>query len=434
MIYDFGGIPEREMEKLRKEAEAEGKGSFAFAYYMDRNKEERKRGVTINSTTCEFFTDRYHVSIVDLPGHSLFIKNMITGASQADVACLLVPADGNFIASIAKEDRAAGVQVGQSRNHSLLLNLLGIKTLMVLVNKMDTCDYSEERYKEIRDEVKTMLTKTGWKKDFVKNSVPIIPTSGYYGENILKASEKMPWWKGVDVKAGDNTVKITCLKDALDLMMQEPDRKMDAALRGPVSGVYAIKGVGTVVTSRIEQGVVKPGSEVKFLPTHTEQLPCTGKVFSVEMHHKNQEQAKTGDNVGMNVKNLPKANMPRTGDVMVLASDDSLGICKRFTAQIQVLSHPGELKVGYCPIAFVRTGRAPIRLAEITWKMGKSTGRTKLENPPFLKAGEIAEVVFEPTAPFVVDSFKSCEGLGRVAIMEGNAPVAIGKVTKVEFR
>jgi len=277
-----------------------------------------------------------------------------------------------------------------------------------------------------------MLKKVGWKADFVDKSVPVLPISGWIGDNLIKKSDKMGWWKGIDVAVEKETVHIDTLLDALDKMVRIPVRAKDAALRVPISGVYKIKGVGDVLTGRVEQGVVKPGDEVVFLPTHSASTPCTGKVFTVEMHHKSVPEAVCGDNVGLNIKGLVKDNMPRVGDVMILKKDGSLGKCKSFTAQIQVMNHPGELKVGYTPIAFVRTGRSAVKMTEIKWKMGKETGNAKVENPPNIKAGEMGEVSFEPQQPFVVDTFKACEGLGRVAIMEGNSVVMLGKVVKIE--
>jgi len=203
-------------------------------------------------------------------------------------------------------------------------------------------------------------------------------------------------------------------------------------MRTPISGVYKIKGVGDVLTGRVEQGQVKPGDEVVFLPTHTPSTSCTGKVFTVEMHHKSVERALAGDNVGLNIKGLNKDNMPRVGDVMILKSDGSIGRVKSFVAQVQILNHPGELKVGYCPIGFVRTGRSAVKMSKIHWKIGKETGNQKQESPQNLKANEMAEVEFEPQQAFVLDTFKNCEGLGRIAIMEGNSVVMLGKVTKVE--
>lgn len=435
LIFELGGISEREMQKLRDEADRLGKGSFAFAFYMDRQKDERERGVTISCTTKEFFTPTKHYTVIDAPGHRDFIKNMITGASQADVALLMVPADGNFTTAIARGNHKAGEVQGQTRQHALLINLLGVKQLIVGVNKMD-CDvakYGEPRYNEVRDEMISMLTKVGWKKDFVDKQVPILPISGWVGDNLIKKSDKMGWWKGVDVEVpGKGKVHIDTLHDALDQMVQTPARSSDKQMRTPISGVYKIKGVGDVLTGRVEQGTVRPNDEVVFLPTHTVSTPCTGKVFTVEMHHKSVPAANTGDNVGLNIKGLKKENMPRVGDVMILKTDDSIGRAKTFTAQVQILNHPGELKVGYTPIAFVRTGRSACRITAIAWKVGKETGGAKQENPANLKANEMAQLTFAPQQPFVVDLFKNCEGLGRVAIMEGNTVVMLGKVVEVE--
>jgi elongation factor 1-alpha len=434
LIFELGGISEREMEKLRAEADAVGKSSFAFAFYMDRQKEERERGVTIACTTKEFFTESKHYTVIDAPGHRDFIKNMITGASQADVALLMVPSDGNFTAAIAKGDHKAGVVQGQTRQHAVLINLLGVKQLIVGVNKMD-CDvagYKQSRYEEIKNEMTFMLVKSGWKKKFVDESVPVLPISGWMGDNLITKSTNMDWWKGVDVKIeGGETVHLDTLKEALEKMVQVPKRDTDKPMRTPISGVFKIKGVGDVITGRVEQGTVKPGDEVVFIPTHTAANPCPGKIFTVEMHHKSVEAAHPGDNVGLNVKGLPKGNMPRVGDVMILKSDTSIGQAKDFSAQVQIMNHPGELKAGYCPIAFVRTGRSACRMSEIKWKMGKSTGGAKAENPTTLKSNEVAEIVMQPQQPFVVDTFKSCEGLGRIAIMEGNSVVMLGKVTTV---
>jgi len=435
LIFELGGISEREVEKLKAEAEKLNKSSFAFAFYMDRQKEERERGVTISCTTKEFFTESYHYTVIDAPGHRDFIKNMITGASQADVALLMVPSDGNFAPSINKGNAKAGEIQGQTRQHSVLINLLGVKQLIVGVNKMDcnVAKYSEARYTEIKNEMIHMLKKVGWKKQFVDEQLPIMPISGWMGDNLIKKSDKMDWWKGMDVKSIDNSmVHVDTLLDCLEKFVKVPTRKNDGAMRVPLSGVYKIKGVGDVLTGRVEQGLVKPGDECMFLPTHTSSTSCTGKVFTVEMHHKNVPEASQGDNVGMNVKGLPKDNMPRAGDIMVLKSDTTIHRTKAFNTQVQVLNHPGALKVGYCPIAFVRTGRSAVKLSKIHWKIGKETGGQKAESPTAIKAGEMGLVTFEPQQPFVVDSFKICEGLGRVAIMEGNSVVMLGKINSTE--
>jgi len=435
LIFELGGISEREVEKLKAEADKLGKGSFAFAFYMDRQKEERERGVTIACTTKEFFTDSYHYTVIDAPGHRDFIKNMITGASQADVALLMVPADGNFTTAIAKGNAKAGEVQGQTRQHSVLINLLGVKQLCVGVNKMD-CDvakYGEARYNEIRDEMQHMLKKVGWKKAFVDEQLPVLPISGWMGDNLIAKSDKMPWWNGVEVKSLDGSKKVQCctLLDVMEKLTKPPKRDSSGKMRVPLSGVYKIKGVGDVLTGRVEQGAVRPGDECVFLPTHSKSTACIGKIFTVEMHHKNVPEANQGDNVGMNVKGLPKDNMPRVGDVMCLKADSTLARTASFKCQVQVLNHPGQLKPGYCPIAFVRTGRSAVKMSEIVWKVGKETGGQKAEAPAYIKAGEMGACMFEPQQPFVVDAFKVCEGLGRVAIMEGNSVVMLGKATKI---
>jgi len=432
LIFELGGIPERELEKLKAEADALGKSSFAFAFYMDRQKEERERGVTISCTTKEFFTDKWHYTIIDAPGHRDFIKNMISGAAQADVALLMVPADGNFTTAIQKGNHKAGEVQGQTRQHARLINLLGVKQIIVGVNKMDAAiggEYSEARYTEIKNEMKNVLIKVGWKKDFVEKNVPVLPISGWVGDNLLKKSVKMTWWNGQELELADKT-KMTAntLYECLDKMVTKPERKSDVPMRLPISGIYKIKGVGDVLAGRVEQGIVKPGEEVVFLPTHTASNPCGGKVFTVEMHHKRVEEAGPGDNVGMNIKGLEKINMPRSGDVMVYKKDTTLKPVQDFDAQVQTLDIPGELKCGYSPIGFVRCGRAACKVTKLIWKMGKETGGKKMEDPHSLKSNEVAVVKFAPQHPLIVDSHKNCEGLSRIAFLDGNTAVMLGKV------
>merc|ERR1712122_27577 len=304
-------------------------------------------------------------------------------------------------------------------------NLLGVKQICIGVNKMDcdTAGYKQERYDEISNEMKSMLIKVGWKKDFIEKNTPVLPISGWMGDNLLKKSENMPWWKGMDVLYGKETIHIETLYDVLDTLCRVPERPTSAPMRMPISGIYKIKGVGDVLAGRVEQGVVKPGEEVIFLPTHTSSNPCTGKVFTVEMHHQRVDQACPGDNVGLNIKGLDKNNMPRSGDVMVYKKDTTLGQTREFDAQIQVLDIPNEIKVGYSPIGFVRCGRSACRISKLKWKM---------EDPHSLKSNEMAQCSFAPQQPLVCDTFKNCEGLSRVAFMDGNGVVMLGKVISCE--
>jgi len=440
LLFELGGIPEREMEKLKEKAEELGKGSFAFAFYMDTQKDERERGVTIKCTTKEFFTEKYHYSVIDAPGHRDFIKNMISGAAQADVGVLMVPADGNFTVAIQKGDHKKGEVQGQTRQHARLINLLGVKQLICCVNKMDTSigdhkPYAEARFDEIKAEMQNVLKHVGWPPNFVEKKVPILPISGFNGDNLLSVSTNMPWWKGQKVKINKQTAMVVnTLLEGLNDFVQPAARDPEKAMRLPVSGVYKIKGVGDVLTGRVEQGNVVAGKEVIFLPTHTASTACPGKIFTVEMHHKRLEDGgKSGDNIGMNVKNLNKDNMPRVGDVMIYSDDASLKTSENFSAQVSVLDIPGQLKAGYSPIGHVRCGRAACRLQKICWKIGKETGGDKAECPPHLKTNDQAEAIFEPQQPMVVDKFSNCEGLARIAFLDGNSAVMLGKVQDVNL-
>jgi elongation factor 1-alpha len=289
--------------------------------------------------------------------------------------------------------------------------------------------FSEERFKEITDEVKKMLTKIGFK---VKK-IPFIPMSGFKGDNLTKKSSNMNWYKGFEVKVKKDKVKGYTLLDALNDVVQCPKRPTNKPFRMPVSGVYKIKGVGDVITGRIEQGILKASNDVRFAPTGV-----SGKAFSIEMHHKTHAQAGPGDNVGVNVKGLPKENMPKAGDVMFIVNetgDESPpAAAEEFTAAVFVQAHPGQLKAaidgkgGFTPSIHVRTAKSPCQMKEIKWKRGKSTGGQKVEGPLFLEAGDEAEVIFVPKMPMCVDAYDICKPLGRMAAMDSNSLIMLGRV------
>eukprot|EP01083_Nonionella_stella_P317692 1157952_1 len=317
-------------------------------------------------------------------------------------------------------------------------------------------NYAQGRFDEIKSEVDKMLTKIGYKT----KKIPFIPLSGFKGDNLKDPSENMKWYKGFTVKVKKEKVSGHTLIDALEKVIRPPKRATKKAFRMPVSGVYKIKGVGDVITGRIEQGVIAPGVTCKFYPTG-----CSGKAFSIEMHHKNVLQASCGDNVGVNVKGLNKDNMPRCGDVMAI---DDLKVdphpprqAGQFTSLVFVQDHPGKLnkarlekqkpkgkggkgastteeqevyKGGFTPSIHIRTAKAPCQMVDIKWKMGKSTNNVKVEGPQFIEAGDQAEVVFIPKLPLVVSAFDECKPLGRIAAMDSNSLIMLGKVTKVEYK
>merc|ERR1711963_1209331 len=318
--------------------------------------------------------------------------------------------------AVAKGNHKEGVVQGQTRQHALLLKLLGIKQLIVCVNKMDEkqAGYSEERFNEIKTEMQRMLTQVGWTKPEVTSQIPVIPISGWKGDNLLKPTENMPWWKG------------------LDDMVSIPARPVDALFRMPVSANLKIKGVGNVICGRIEQGTLKPGQEVKFMPTHTAANSCTGKVFTIEMHHKNVPQAIPGDNIGINMKNLNKDNMPKKGDIMVFKNDETVIPAKRIYAMVQTLVLPGPLSVGYSPTCYIRTAHSAMRIAEILKVRSKETGGQWSTDVKQLTSNCAAEVVLTPQQPISCDTFDVCPNLARIAMLEGHTCCAIGKIMKIE--
>jgi elongation factor 1-alpha len=425
LIFKLGGISDREMSKLQAEAEEKGKASFGFAYYLDTGKEERERGVTIQSTTKEFFTENYHYTIVDAPGHKDYIKNMITGAATADVGLLLVPADkGGFESAIAMADPKMGVEEGQTRQHARLLYLLGVEQIIVGVNKMDACDWSEDRFNEIKDEFSKMIQIIGYKP----KKVPFIPYSGFEGDNLVERTTKAPWYKGWEANLNPKeSVHGYTLYDALNDFMQPPKRLPDAPLRLPVSNIYNIKGVGQIIAGTVEQGTLRPGDVVGIAPSGLSGK----KVFSIEQHKKVLDSAGPGSSVGISIRGISKDEKVNPGDIIYLEKEGSLKPVKSFTAVVAVQEHPGVLKPGYTPIIFSRTAKVACRMTKIMWKKSKKTGDQKVENPTELSQYETAEVEFEPNAPLFLEPFDEVPALGRIAVMDSNRLKMLGKVTGV---
>lgn len=399
LIYKLGGIDKRTIEKFEKESSEMGKGSFKYAWVLDKLKAERERGITIDIALWQFETPKYHYTVIDAPGHRDFIKNMITGTSQADVALLVVPAD-RFEGAFSKE--------GQTREHALLAFTLGVRQMIVGINKMDTCEYKQSRFEEIHNEVDGYLKKVGYNTE----KIPFVAISGFVGDNMVERSDKMPWYKG------------KTLVEALDTM-EPPKRPTDKPLRLPLQDVYKIGGVGTVPVGRVETGVIKPGMVVTFAPTGV-----TTEVKSVEMHHEQLAEAVPGDNVGFNVKNVSIKDIKR-GFVASDSKNDPAKGCENFTAQVIVLNHPGEIKNGYSPVVDCHTAHISCKFQTITAKMDKRSGKVLEENPKLIKSGDAALVVMEPLKPLTVEAFTDYPPLGRFAVRDMKQTVAVGVIKTV---
>jgi len=427
LIYKCGGIDKRVIEKFEKEAQEMGKGSFKYAWVLDKLKAERERGITIDIALWKFQTENYYVTIIDAPGHRDFIKNMITGTSQADCGVLIVAAGtGEFEAGISKD--------GQTREHALLAYTLGVKQLIVGVNKMDTTSpapYSEARFLEIRKEVQGYIKKIGYNP----KEVIFCPISGWHGDNMLEKSEKMTWWTGgygdgkkekgwsKDVK-GTVTTGMTLI-DALDAIIP-PQRPTDKPLRLPLQDVYKIGGIGTVPVGRVETGVIKPGMVVCFAPANV-----TTEVKSVEMHHESLPEALPGDNVGFNVKNVSVKEI-RRGNVASDSKNDPAKESVSFYSQVIVMEHPGQIAAGYTPVLDCHTAHIACKFSELTEKLDRRTSKKTEDNPKFVKKGDACMARLVPTKPMCVEAFKAYAPLGRFAVRDMRQTVAVGVIKEVE--
>jgi len=414
LIYKCGGIDKRTIEKFEKEAAELGKGSFKYAWVLDKLKAERERGITIDIALWKFETPKYYVTVIDAPGHRDFIKNMITGTSQADCAILIIAAGtGEFEAGISKD--------GQTREHALLAYTLGVKQLIVAINKMDTTNWSESRYQEIIKETSNFIKKVGYNP----KTVAFVPISGFNGDNMLESSDKCPWYKGWEKEIKGSKVTGKTLLEAIDAI-ETPKRPTDKPLRLPLQDVYKIGGIGTVPVGRIETGILKPGMVVTFAPSNV-----TTEVKSVEMHHEQLTQGVPGDNVGFNVKNVSVKEI-RRGNVAGDSKNDPPMGAASFTAQVIVLNHPGQVGAGYAPVLDCHTAHIACKFAELLEKIDRRTGKSVEASPKFIKSGDAAIVKMIPSKPMCVEAFTDYPPLGRFAVRDMRQTVAVGVIKAVE--
>ena len=391
ILLETGAIDPHIIEKYKKEAEEKGKGSFYFAWVMDGLKEERERGVTIDVAHKKFETDKYFFTVIDAPGHRDFVKNMITGTSQADAAIITCSA-------------IEGPQA-QTKEHVFLATTLGVKQIIIAINKMDAVKYDEAKYNEAKEGMSKLLKMVGNKVE----NIPFIPVSAYMGDNIKAPSANTPWYKG------------PTLIQALDAL-SVPAKETDKALRLPIQDVYTITGIGTVPVGRVETGVMTPNTKVIFEPSHV-----SGVVKSIEMHHEQMPKAEPGDNIGFNVGGVAKNDIKR-GDVAGPV-DNPPAVAKTFTAQIIVLNHPSVITVGYTPVFHVHTAQVACQFVEI---IQASRAGKPLTDLSFLKNGDNAVVKLKPMKPLVIEPAKDFPPLGRFAIRDMGQTVAAGVCTAVE--
>lgn len=401
LLIETGYVDEKAFKEIEEHAKKMGKEDFALAWILDRFKEERERGVTIEATHVGFETPKLFITIIDLPGHRDFIKNMIVGASQADAAMLVVSArPGEFEAGIGP--------AGQTREHLFLVRTLGVQHIIVSVNKMDIVNYDKKRFEQIKAEVSKLLKLLGYDP----GKVPFIPVSALKGDNVTKRSESMPWYAG------------PTLLEALD-MIQQPPRPVDKPLRMPVQDVFTITGVGTVVVGRVETGVLKTGDKVVIMPAGK-----VGDVRSIETHHMKIEAAQPGDNIGINIRGIAKEDV-RRGDV-VGKLDNMPTVAEEVVARVVVLWHPTAIGPGYTPVMHIHTATVPAQIVELVAKLDPRTGQTVEHKPQFIKQGDVAIVKLKPLKPVVAEKFGEFPALGRFALRDMGRTIAAGQIVEVK--
>ena len=392
LLFDSGVINEQVMRKLKEKAQELGKSGFEFAFVMDELKEERERGLTIDISHKKLTTPKFEYTVIDAPGHKDFIKNMITGASQADVGFLVVSG-------------AEGV-MAQTKEHVWLCRTFGVGQLCVLVNKMDVIKFDEKKFTDVKAEISKLLSTAGYKID----QVPFIPIASLFGDNVVKRSENMPWYKGPTVM------------EQLDVF-KEPEKPVNLPLRLPIQDVFNITGIGVVPVGRVETGVMKVGDKIIVVPAR-EGNGVTGEVKSIEMHHEQIPRAEPGDNVGFNVRGINKKDIER-GDVLGHV-DNPPNVVTEFTAQIIVLNHPTVVTVGYTPVFHIHTAQVACQVVSIEKKIDPTTGQASQEKPDFLKNGDVAIIKVKPTKPIAIEKQKDIPHMARFAIRDAGATVATG--------
>jgi len=397
VFFDGGAVSEQEMKKFKEEAEKHGKAGFEFAYVMDNLKEERERGVTINLSYKKLMTQNFEVTIIDAPGHKDFVKNMITGASQADAAFLVVGCED-------------GVQP-QTKEHVWLLRTMGVKSLAVLINKMDVVKYDEAKFNKAVEDVKAVIKQAGYKPE----ETPFIAGSALMGDNIANKSDKMAWYKGPTVL------------EQID-KFPAPEKPTGLPLRMPIQDVYDITGIGTVPVGKIETGIMKIGQKVIVLPGRS-GTGITGEVRSIEAHHEQLKEGEAGDNVGINIRGVGKKDMAR-GDVICDAAKPAK-IVEEFEAQVAVINHPTVIAKGYTPVFHVHTAQVPCQFVEIKAKLDPASGQVSEENPDFIKNGDVAIVRIKPIGNLVLESAEDNPNMARFAIRDAGVTVAAGVAKSV---
>lgn len=393
LLLDTGVVDRRILDRYREEASQMGKATFEFAWVTDTEPEERRRGVTINVRHVEFETPNRHVYLIDAPGHQDFVRNMISGTSEADAAVLVVAAD-------------EGIRP-QTREHAVLARSFGMEQLVVAVNKMDKVGFSKERYEELRAELESFLQKLG----FHSKTLQFVPVSGYGGHNVANRTADMKWYSGPS------------LVDTID-RLESGGKPIDKPFRMPVDAIYKLGGIGRVFAGVVLSGRIAVGNSVISQPSGSR-----AEVRSIERFHKSVNEALAGDDIGITLRG-EAAGAIQAHEVLSSA-DAPIHSTREFEARIVILQHPTEIHAGYSPQLHIGTQSVRGTITQLRTKVDPRTGAIVGERPSALRAGDVADVVIIVSRPVALEEAEFLPKLSRFAIRDSGVTIGAGRCLKI---
>lgn len=403
LLYSLGQVNKKTMHKYEQETKKIGKQSFLYAWILDETGEERSRGITMDVGQSKFETPNRVITLLDAPGHKDFIPNMITGATQADVALLVVDATrGEFETGFESG--------GQTREHALLVRSLGVSQLCVVVNKLDTVDWSQERFQEIIGKLGSFLRQAG----FRESDVTYVPCSGLTGENLVskpKEEKLSKWYNG------------PYLVEVID-KFKPPERPITKPFRLSVNDIFKGTGSGFCVSGKVETGVVQVGDKLLVLP-HNE----AAQVKALTIDDAAVQTAYAGDNVSVTLQGIEMQNVS-IGDIL---SDpvNVVPVTSRFEARIVVFNIKVPITKGCSVILHHQSLLEPAVITKLVAQLHKSTGEVIKRHPRCLVRNSNALVQLETSRPICMELYKDVKELGRFMLRVGGVTVAAGLVTQI---
>ncbi|CAI8505027.1 unnamed protein product [Pichia kudriavzevii] len=403
LLYLTGAVDKRTVEKYEREAKDAGRQGWYLSWIMDTNKEERNDGKTIEVGKSYFETDKRRYTILDAPGHKLYVSEMIGGASQADVGVLVI--------SARKGEYEAGFERGgQSREHAILAKTQGVNKIVVVINKMDdpTVGWSEERYNECISKLSLFLRGVG----YAKEDITFMPVSGFTGEGLKERipKEHAPWYNGPS------------LLEFLD-NMPLAQRKINDPFMLPVSG--KMKDLGTVIEGKIESGHIKKGQSLLLMPNRT-------NVEVLTIYNETEAEADSafcGEQVRLRLKNVEEEDVS-VGYVLTSTLHPVHTVTK-FEAQVAIVELKSILSSGFSCVMHVHTAIEEVTFTQLLHKLEKGTNRKSKKAPAFAKQGMKIIAILETTEPVCLETYDDYQQLGRFTLRDQGQTIAIGKVTKL---